>query len=127
MMQENLQLNIPDMDKMHDEFLDLLSKIQSCNNTEFLPLFKEMITHTKEHFAYEESIMREHDFYGKQEHIDEHTNLLNEMQYFYEKAKKLPPFGKSYINDYAYDKFKRHIINIDSQLAMFLKEQEKSI
>ena len=51
MMQENLQLNIPDMDKMHDEFLDLLSKIQSCNNTEFLPLFKEMITHTNRNIS----------------------------------------------------------------------------
>ena len=125
-MQENLQLNIPDMDKMHDEFLDLLSKIQSCSDAEFLQLFEEMITHTKEHFSFEEAIMTEYDFYGKQEHLDEHTNLLNEMIYFYEKARKFPVFGKSYINDYAYDKFKRHIINIDSQLAMFLKEQNIS-
>ena len=126
-MQENLQLDIPDIDKKHHEFLDLLGKIQSCKDQEFLSLFEEMITHTKEHFAYEESIMTKHDFYGKQEHVDEHANLLNEMQYFYQKAKKIPAFGKSYINDYAYEKFKRHIINIDSQLAMFLKEQKISL
>ncbi|UFH58389.1 hemerythrin domain-containing protein [Sulfurovum mangrovi] len=125
-MQDNLQLNIPDMDKIHDEFLDLLSKIKSCNKRDFLPLFEEMITHTKEHFAYEERIMTEHDFYGKQEHCDEHTNLLNEMQYFYEKAQRIPAFGRSYINDYAYEKFKRHVISIDSQLAMFLKEHNLS-
>jgi hemerythrin len=88
-----------------------------------MPLFEEMIEHTKEHFAYEENLMNELNFYAKGEHFDEHANLLGEMQYFYEKAKKIPAFGKSYINDYAYDKFKRHIINIDSQLAMFLKEQ----
>ena len=122
-MQENLQLNIPEMDKMHDAFLDILSQIQSCDETVFLHYFEEMITHTKEHFAFEEMIMREHNFYGRQEHLDEHANLLNEMIYFYEKAQKFPAFGKSYINDYAYEKFKRHIINIDSQLAMFLKEQ----
>ena len=126
-MKENLQLDIPDIDEKHHEFLGLLGKIQSCEDHEFLTLFEEMITHTKKHFTYEESIMTQHDFYGKQEHLDEHANLLNEMQYFYQKAKKIPAFGKSYINDYAYEKFKRHIINIDSQLAMFLKEQKISL
>lgn len=122
-MHNNLQLNIPEMDKNHQEFLDLLEKIQTCEDQKFLALFEEMIKHTKEHFAFEESVMDQHDFYGKHEHMDEHANLLNEMQYFYQKAKKIPAFGKSYINDYAYEKFRRHIINIDSQLAMFLKEQ----
>ncbi|MDM5270843.1 hemerythrin [Sulfurovum sp. zt1-1] len=125
-MQDNLQLNIPLMDKMHDDFLDLLSTIKSCNDSEFLQHFEEIINHTKEHFASEESIMTEQNFYGRQEHLDEHINLLNEMIYFYEKARKFPTFGKPYINDYAYEKFKRHIINIDSQFAMFLKEQNIS-
>jgi hemerythrin-like metal-binding protein len=112
------------MDEKHDEFLNLLAKIKISQNSEFIPLFEEMIEHTKEHFAFEEEIMNKHNFYGIQEHLDEHANLLGEMEYFYNKAKKLPPFGKSYINDYAYDKFKRHIINIDSQLAMFLKDNK---
>ena len=71
--------------------------------------------------------MTHFNFYGKQEHMDEHINLLNEMQYFYQKAQKIPLFGKSYINDYAYEKFKRHIINIDIRLAMFLKEKKISL
>ena len=122
-MSEDLHVNIPAMDKKHDEFLELLSQIQSCPKEEFMSLFQEMIEHTKEHFAYEEDLMNKYAFYAKQEHFDEHKTLLGEMEYFYEKAKKLPMFGKSYINDYAYDKFKRHIINIDSQLAMFFKEK----
>lgn len=123
-MSDNLHLNIEVMDKTHDEFLELLSQIKTCSKSEFMPLFEEMIAHTKEHFAYEEEIMNQHNFYGKQEHLDEHANLLGEMEYFYNKAKKFPAFGNSYIHEYAYDKFKRHIINIDSQLAMFLKENE---
>lgn len=123
-MDESLRLDIQSMDQKHDEFLVLLAKIQSCSKEEFMSFFKEMIDHTKEHFSYEEDLMDELNFYAKGEHFEEHRNLLGEMEYFYEKAKKIPVFGKSYINDYAYDKFKRHIINIDSQLAMFLKEQE---
>jgi hemerythrin-like metal-binding protein len=122
-MNNDLHLGIDSMDKKHDEFLALLSQIQSSSADKFMSLFEEMIQHTKEHFSYEESIMNEHNFYAKGEHFEEHSNLLGEMQYFYDKAMKNPAFGKSYINNYAYEKFHRHIINIDSQLAMFLKEK----
>jgi len=123
-MGENLGLNIPAIDAKHDEFLELLSEIKSCQNEQFLPLFKEMIEHTREHFAFEEELMEKYSFYAKAEHFEEHKNLLGEMEYFYQKAQKMLMFGKSYINEYAYDKFKRHIVNIDSQLAMFLKEKK---
>ncbi|MDD2358006.1 MAG: hemerythrin family protein [Thiovulaceae bacterium] len=123
-MEKDLQVNIPIMDEKHEEFLVLLQRIQNCPKAEFMPLFVQMIEHTKEHFAFEEEIMNANAFYAKGEHFDEHKNLLGEMEYFYEKAKKLPAFGKSYINEYALDKFKRHIINIDSQLAMFIKDQK---
>lgn len=92
-----------------------------------MELFSQMIEHTKSHFKTEEEIMKKYDFYDKDEHFNEHNNLLSEMIYFYEKARKMPLFGKSYINEYAYDKFKRHILNIDSQLAMFIKENNIKI
>ncbi|MFH1947614.1 MAG: hemerythrin family protein [Pseudomonadota bacterium] len=122
-MNKDLMLNIPVMDTMHDEFETLLLALQNSSQSEFMTLFQEMIEHTVEHFKTEENIMNAHNFYDKKEHFDEHANLLGEMKYFYEKAKKHPMFGKSYINDYAYEKFRRHIVNIDSQLAMFLKEK----
>ncbi len=123
-MPDNLHLNIASMDEKHDEFLTLLTNIKASEANLFLPLFAEMIEHTKEHFAFEEEMMLTYNFYARQEHLDEHTNLLGEMQYFYEKAKRMPMIGRSYINDYALEKFTRHIINIDSQLAMFLKEHK---
>jgi hemerythrin-like metal-binding protein len=121
-MGDDLHLNVSAMDEKHDEFLEILARIQSCEKGDFMALFEVMIAHTKAHFAFEEEMMTRLGFYGRQEHFDEHANMLNEMNYFFEKAKRVPAFGKSYINDYAYEKFKRHVTNIDSQLAMFLKE-----
>lgn len=121
-MSDNLDLNVSVMDTMHHEFLALLTEIKECKSSEFLPLFENMIEHTKDHFSVEEEIMGVHDFYDKQEHLDEHVVLLDEMQYFFEKSKKIQSFGKSYIHQYAYDKFKRHVLNIDSQLAMYIKQ-----
>jgi len=121
-MQE-LHLDIKDMDKRHDEFLEILTKTQDASKQNFLGLYKELIEHTQEHFSFEEALMKQKSYYGLQEHKDEHNNLLSEMEFFYEKAEKMPAFGHSYIHDYALDKFTRHIMNIDSQLAMFLKEE----
>jgi len=123
-MGENLDLDIKVMDTMHHEFLALLNEIKNCKANEFITLFENMIEHTKDHFSVEEKIMSVHDFYDKEEHFEEHVVLLEEMVYFYEKSKKIPAFGKSYIHEYAYDKFKRHITNIDSQLAMFIKQSD---
>lgn len=123
-MGDNLTLNISVMDTMHSEFLTLLASVKECKSDEFVSLFKTMLEHTKDHFKVEEEIMGKHDFYDKQEHIQEHETIISEMEYFYEKAKKIPAFGKSYVNQYAYDKFKRHILNIDSQLAMYLKTND---
>jgi len=119
---QDLYLNIKDMDDRHEEFLEILTKTQEASKQEFLVLFKELIKHTQEHFSFEEELMKDKVYYGFQEHKDEHNNLLSEMEFFYEKSEKIPAFGHSYIHDYALDKFTRHITNIDSQLAMFLKE-----
>lgn len=126
LMTEELSLGIDAMDEKHDDFLEILSFIKVSPKGDFLTLFKEMIIQTKEHFAFEERLMRENNFYGLEEHLQEHHTLLGEMEHFYEKSKKMPIFGQSYINEYAYEKFKRHVTNIDSQLAMFLKEKELS-
>ncbi len=121
-MPDTLRLNIPSMDTTHKEFLEILERVKAADTRDFLSLFNTLIEHTQEHFAFEEDMMQRYNFYGRQEHMDEHANLLGEMHYFYKKAKRIPVLGRSYINDYALEKFTRHIINIDSQLAMFLKE-----
>ena len=116
----DLKLNIKEIDEMHDEFLALLEKAKKSNDT--IKALEEIIEHTKEHFAYEESIMQEKNYYGYGEHKEEHEKILGEMVYFYEKAKKgFRAFAKAYIDEYALDKFSNHILKIDSQLAMFLK------
>ncbi len=120
---EKLTLGVEAMDETHAAFLQLLTGVKNAEAEAFLEGFSALIAHTEQHFATEEAWMRNAAYYGYAEHREEHENLLNEMRYFFDKARRLPAFGHSYINDYAYDKFRRHIINIDSQLAMFLKTE----
>ena len=125
-MADNLTLDVAAMDTLHDEFITLLEEVKNAKGALFTERFAALVAHTEAHFAAEEELMRAHGFHAAQEHIDEHENLLGEMRYFLEKARKIPAFGRSYIDDYAYEKFRRHVINIDSQLAAFLKSQTEA-
>jgi hemerythrin len=120
-MTDDLALGIDAMDETHTDFVQQLEKTKALSGTAFVEGFEALIAHTEAHFAMEEALMRTHDFYAMQEHLDEHETLLGEMRYFYDKARRVPAFGRAYIDDYAFEKFRRHVINIDSQLAMFLK------
>lgn len=122
-MSEELTLGVAEMDETHAEFLTLLERVKRSRGSDFLSGFEALIAHTETHFSGEEEMMRAHRYYGLREHENEHETLLNEMRYFFDKAKKLPPLGRSYIDDYAFEKFRRHVINIDSQLAMFLTSE----
>lgn len=122
-MTDDLALGIDAMDEIHADFERQLEKTKANAGTAFVEAFEALIAHTEAHFEMEEALMRAHGFYAMQEHLDEHETLLNEMRYFYEKARRVPAFGRAYIDDYAFEKFRRHVINIDSQLAMFLKSE----
>ena len=117
-----LVLGVEALDQIHAEFSDILIQTQRASAPEFLTYFSKLIEHSKAHFAFEESLMREHNFYGLNEHIKEHQKLLDEMEYFYKKAQKIKAFGRSYIDDYAFESFHKHVVTIDAQLAMFLKQ-----
>lgn len=121
-MNDNLCLSFDTIDALHDEFEQLLERTREAKGADFLPAFADLIAHTESHFQTEETLMQTYNFHGIDEHTSEHKTLLDEMRYFYEKGQKMPPFARNYINEYAYEKFRRHVINIDSQLAAFLKE-----
>lgn len=126
-MNDTLTLGIESMDAIHADFFEMLDTVKTLNGAAFMEGFAGLIVHTEEHFAQEETLMHELGFYAMQEHLDEHEALLGEMRYFYEKGKRMPPFAQNYIREYAFEKFRRHIINIDSQLAMFLKTLPASV
>ncbi|MEJ2468257.1 MAG: hemerythrin family protein [Campylobacterales bacterium] len=122
-MTDDLALGIDAMDETHADFVRQLEQTKADTRTAFVESFEALIAHTEAHFEMEEALMRTHGFYAMQEHFDEHEALLGEMRYFYDKARRVPAFGRAYIDEYAFEKFRRHVINIDSQLAMFLKSE----
>lgn len=108
------------MDHYHEEFDALLA---AFNINDFARSFERLINQTVEHFTHEEALMKEHHFQGYSEHKEEHQKILNELAYFYEMTQNgRMVFAKNYIQHGIRERFDLHIGNIDSQLALFLKQ-----
>lgn len=115
---DNLKVGISSIDTRHTEFWELYTALKTSTNETFISAFEEIIEHTKSHFAEEEADMRTIVYANLREHEQEHAKALEEMNYFYEKAKSNKiVFARAYVNDRLENWFRQHLLNMDSDLA----------
>ena len=117
-------LNHNQMDDIHREFVEIYNGVDSSSTQSYINKLKELLEHSKRHFAYEESQMDEFSYPTSREHKDEHQKVLHEMQFFIDKANTM--IGKQMLKAYYKEKlpdwFDLHLISMDSDLASFLKK-----
>ncbi|MGL4767103.1 MAG: hemerythrin domain-containing protein [Formosimonas sp.] len=75
-----MQLGNAVIDQTHAEFVELLNRLQATPVNELLPVLDEMIAHTAEHFALEESWMARINFPAAGCHVSEHTQVIGVMR-----------------------------------------------
>lgn len=120
-MTHDLRLDLPEIDDAHETFLTLLEQLQKASFAIDSELFLQLIEETKTHFAEEEKLMMKHLYPERELHTEDHVQLIDEMESFYQMITSMPPMARSYIDSYAYDKFRRHTMFYDVDLAKFLK------
>lgn len=124
---DHLSVHFPLIDQRHAEFWELYTRLKNAQAEEFLHCFQEMIAQTRIHFAEEEADMLTTLYPNIKEHCQEHQKALEEMTYFYNKAKDGKKiFAVAYVNDRLEDWFKTHLLNMDSDLARVLKLSQSS-
>ncbi len=68
------------MDETHQEFVDMINKILATPEDEQLPVYKEFLAHTVEHFAQEERWMLATGFSADNCHAEHHATILETMR-----------------------------------------------
>jgi len=117
-------LGVSEMDAIHAEFATLVNRLAAADLKEFTRLFRELLAHTRAHFAAEEELMRRTDFPGRREHVAEHGRVLGEMERFGERlANGKPFFARAYIEDRIPEWFAVHTRTLDYTLAVYLKSK----
>ena len=72
-------LGYPPMDTVHEEFVQIVSRLQSAPDAELPALLEAFQAHAKAHFDAENAWMVETDFPARDCHIDEHAAVLKSV------------------------------------------------
>ena len=116
-------LGVPEMDKTHEEFAQLLNATADAPDEELLARFDTFITHTEEHFARENRWMLELGFPPDHCHMGEHERALKVMQAVRKRVAEANDIalGRRLVGELP-QWFDNHASIMDAPLAHYLKE-----
>ena len=122
---EEYKLNIENIDKEHKTLFelgnDLLNRIYvDKDQIEIKRSIDELIEHTKTHFANEEILMKQKNYYGINKHLAEHENLIRSIEKKYDKIIKAEDIEeKAKFLTFIIEWIIRHIIDEDRKFGKF--------
>lgn len=77
---DTLALGLPEMDDTHREFVDLLAQVVNASDDTLMPLWRNLVHHTDEHFAREDRWMKTTGFSSTNCHTTQHQVVLQVMR-----------------------------------------------
>lgn len=75
-----LHLDLPLMDDIHHEFVDLLAAVDAADDAQVLPAWLALVEHTNHHFAQEDRFMVSTRFASGNCHTTQHRVVLQVMR-----------------------------------------------
>jgi hemerythrin-like metal-binding protein len=72
-------LGFEPMDKVHEEFVDVVGRLQTAADAEVPALLDEFARHAQAHFDMENTWMNETEFPARDCHIDEHAAVMRSV------------------------------------------------
>lgn len=112
-----------EMDQTHQEFVELLGRIQSAANEDMERLLEELLHHCTKHFEMENQWMTSTGFPPRECHIEEHAKVLGSIQEVLDQARQgINYFCRPLANHLA-DWFPPHAAHLDSALAHWMCKQ----
>lgn len=77
---DSLALGVPEMDTTHQEFVALLAQVVRAPDDALLPLWRELVAHTDDHFAREDHWMQSTGFSSTNCHSTQHQVVLQVLR-----------------------------------------------
>ena len=120
---DHLLMGYAPMDDIHQEFVDIISQLETADDAQLPALLQAMDVHLQHHFAEEDQWMNSTAFPPRDCHIDEHAAVLKSVAEVREKlAQGDVAVCRSLIAALA-DWFPGHATHLDSALAHWLFKQ----
>lgn len=110
------------MDDTHEEFVDMLNRLMATPPGEQLPLYREFVAHTVEHFAQEERWMLATGFSADNCHASHHATILETLNAVVEHHQQGDTEIIGRLAEALVEWFPQHAASMDAGLALHLKE-----
>jgi hemerythrin-like metal-binding protein len=112
-----------EIDGDHREFVMRLKTLISSSDTDFPPLFQELIVHTREHFLKEGNLMRAAKYQELTMHESEHQRVLTELQEL-NRGIRRGRLGlvRAHVKENLGVWFEKHLSMMDSTLMLHLMQ-----
>ena len=117
-------LGVDEMDTMHRQFIDLVETLAEVDDAGFPALFKQLVEHTRLHFAQEGRLMRLCGFRAIGEHEGEHARVLGELLQFNRAiGRGRTALARAYVKQGLPAWFDLHLSTMDAALAAQYRQQ----
>lgn len=110
------------MDGTHEEFVTMLNTLLATPMRDQLPLYREFLAHTVEHFAQEERWMLATGFSADNCHASHHNTILDTMRAVEEHYLKGDNEIIQRLAEALVEWFPQHAASMDAGLALHLKD-----
>lgn len=110
------------MDETHEEFVDMLNQLLATPTEQQLPLYRQFIAHTVEHFAQEERWMVATGFAADNCHASHHATILETMNAVVEHFEQGDTDIINRLAEALAEWFPQHAASMDAGLALHMKE-----
>lgn len=117
-----LQTGDPRMDDTHEEFVTMLNTLMATPMRDQLPLYREFLAHTVDHFAQEERWMVATGFTPDNCHASHHATILDTMRAVEEHYLKGDNEIILRLAEALAEWFPQHAATMDAGLALHLKD-----
>ena len=120
----NPQLHTGDdrMDDTHEEFVDMLNRLLATPPGEQLPLYREFVAHTVEHFAQEERWMLATGFSADNCHASHHATILETLNAVVDHFQQGDTEIINRLAEALVEWFPQHAASMDAGLALHMKD-----
>jgi len=118
-------VNIPSIDEQHKELITVLNELYEASKngmaqTILAAILEKLTKYSITHFQYEENLMEKHGFDKIEEHKDEHSKFIEQLQSFTVQAAKGNLILSLKTIDFLKDWLINHTLGTDHDYSEFL-------
>ncbi|NLE90486.1 MAG: hemerythrin family protein [Dehalococcoidales bacterium] len=128
---ESLSVKMDDIDQQHQKLFGLINDVHqgmsSGKGNEILgKIMADLLQYTKDHFSYEEKMLKRIGYPKLAEHQKVHVYLTDQVKQLHDKIATGKPLSPVSVSNFLKDWLKSHILKVDMHYSKYYLSKQKA-